>query len=277
MMRLRFASALVTMAFAATAIAPAAELGSSQPVVVAQQGPGAMNTPPAAKPKPKPPQNNGKPVVGGGQKPPGGRPPTPRPKPPGGGGQKPPGRPPTFRPRPPTPRPRPPTPRPKPPPPRPIAPWKPNRPPAYRPPNTGWQRPPWANYPRPPWANNGNRRPNYILVNPRPYNGNWGWNNGNPWTARPTYWGGGFWGAFSLFSLAAGAAIWSQNRYTTPSVGAPGYYLFENYGLQAAPCGRQNLVYIYGPNNSVMCAYPNQYVQTGTYYVDPVTLQLLVM
>jgi hypothetical protein len=57
----------------------------------------------------------------------------------------------------------------------------------------------------------------------------------------------------------------------------PGWSLFQNYGLQPAPCGPQNLVYIYGPNNSVMCAFPNMYVPAGFYYVDPMTLQLFVM
>jgi hypothetical protein len=81
----------------------------------------------------------------------------------------------------------------------------------------------------------------------------------------------------SIFTLALGQALWSQNRYATPHYGSPGWYLYENYGLQPAACGHQNLVYIYGPNNSVMCAYPNQYVFAGAYYVDPATLQLLVM
>jgi hypothetical protein len=53
--------------------------------------------------------------------------------------------------------------------------------------------------------------------------------------------------------------------------------VFQNYGLQPAPCGPQNLVYVYGPNNSVMCALPNMYVPAGFYWVDPASLQLFVM
>ncbi|MGB9651519.1 MAG: hypothetical protein WCB01_06920, partial [Candidatus Cybelea sp.] len=146
-----------------------------------------------------------------------------------------------------------------------------------RPPQPGWQRPTWANRPRPPWAHNNGWRPNYILVNPRAWGYRWAWNNGAAWVAHPAYWGGGFWGPFGLFTLAVGQGLWSQNRYVGPAPGSPGWYLFSNYGLQPAACGPQNLVYIYGPNDSVMCAYPNEYVLAGFYYIDPGTLELLVM
>jgi hypothetical protein len=116
-----------------------------------------------------------------------------------------------------------------------------------------------------------------VLVNPRPYPYNWGWNGGNQWYPQTNYWGGGFWGPLTVFSLLAGQAVWNQNRYTSPSYASPGWYVFQNYGLQSTSCGRQNLVYIYGPNNGVMCAYPNEYVVGGAYYVDPATLQLYVM
>jgi hypothetical protein len=91
------------------------------------------------------------------------------------------------------------------------------------------------------------------------------------------YWGGGFWGPFAFFTLAAGTALWNQTRFVEPGWGSPGWWLFQNYGLTPARCGPQNLVYIYGPNDSVMCAYPNMYVPPGFYYVDPGTLQLYVM
>jgi hypothetical protein len=156
-------------------------------------------------------------------------------------------------------------------------PWRPNRPPNYRPPQPGWQRPQWANRPRPSWARNNGRRPNYVLVNPRAWGSRWAWNNGVAWNARPSYWGGGFWGPFGLFTLAAGQALWTQTRHISPGPGSPGWFLFQNYGLQPATCGPQNLVYIYGPNDSVMCAFPNEYVLAGFYYVDPATLQLYVM
>ncbi len=158
-----------------------------------------------------------------------------------------------------------------------INPWHPNRKPYYRAPASNWHRPAWADYPRPPWIHSGVYRPNYVLVNPRPYAYNWGWNGGSQWYPQTNYWGGGFWGPFAVFSLLAGQAMWNQNRYTAPSYAYPGWYVFQNYGLQSTPCGRQNLVYIYGPNNGVMCAYPNEYVVSGAYYVDPASLQLYVM
>jgi hypothetical protein len=116
-----------------------------------------------------------------------------------------------------------------------------------------------------------------VLVNPRFNPNRWGWNNGVQWSVRPNYWGGGFWGPFGLFTLAAGQALWTQTRFVEPAMGSPGWWLFQNYGLQPARCGPQNLVYIYGPNDGVMCAYPNMYVLPGFYYVDPATLQLHVM
>jgi hypothetical protein len=114
-------------------------------------------------------------------------------------------------------------------------------------------------------------------VNPRWFGTRWGWNNGVPWAVNAGYWGGGFWGPFGMFTMAAGASFWNQTRFVQPGVGSPGWWLFQAYGLQPAMCGPQNLVYIYGPNDSVMCAYPNMYVLAGFYYVDPATLQLYVM
>lgn len=157
-----------------------------------------------------------------------------------------------------------------------VGPWRPNRPPQYRPPAPGVRPPAWAGRPRPPWARNNGWRAGSVLVNPRP-GGPWGWNRGVRWTPRPNYWGGGFWGPFGAFTIAAGAALWQQTRFTAPASGSPGWQLFQAYGLVPARCGPQNLVYIYGPNDGVMCAYPNMYVQAGFYYVDPATLQLYVM
>jgi hypothetical protein len=97
------------------------------------------------------------------------------------------------------------------------------------------------------------------------------------WNASANYWGGGFWGPFALFTLAAGSSVWNQTRFFEPAVGSPGWWLFQNYGLVPARCGPQNLVYIYGPNDGVMCAFPNMYVPAGFYYVDPATLTLFVM
>jgi hypothetical protein len=68
-----------------------------------------------------------------------------------------------------------------------------------------------------------------------------------------------------------------QTRHVAPTINSPGWQLFQNYGLRPALCGPQNLVYVYGPESGVMCAIPNQYVRAGFYYVDPETLQLLVL
>lgn len=158
-----------------------------------------------------------------------------------------------------------------------VNPWHPNRNPYWRAPAPGWRRPAWANAPRPSWYHTTVYRTNYVLVNPRPYASNWAWNGGYQWYPQTNYWGGGFWGPFAAVSLMAGQAIWNQNRYVQPSYAYPGWYMYQNYGLQPVACGPQNLVYIYGPNNGVMCAYPNQYVMGGVYYVDPASLQLYVM
>jgi len=114
-------------------------------------------------------------------------------------------------------------------------------------------------------------------VNPRFYGTRWAWNHGVPWYVNSGYWGGGFWGPFGAFTLAIGAPLWNQTRYFEPAWGSPGWWLYQNYGLTPARCGPHNLVYIFGPNDSVMCAYPNEYVFAGFYYVDPGTLQLYVM
>ena len=56
---------------------------------------------------------------------------------------------------------------------------------------------------------------------------------------------------------------------------SPGWHLLADYGLQQTPCGRQNLVDIWGPDNSLICALPNDAVATGDYEVDPATLTLV--
>jgi hypothetical protein len=49
----------------------------------------------------------------------------------------------------------------------------------------------------------------------------------------------------------------------------------QNYGLQQTPCGPPDLVVIWGPDNSVICAYPNNLVGPGNYGVDPSSLTLI--
>ena len=113
--------------------------------------------------------------------------------------------------------------------------------------------------------------------------GNWGWNLGQPWRPAPIYWGGGFWGPWALASLSGavffGSLLDAQDRWVVPSYQAesdsPGWHLLADYGLQQTPCGRQNLVDIWGPDNSLICALPNDAVATGDYEVDPATLTLV--
>ncbi len=261
--RARVLTALLTFNFALTAIAPAQQQQSS-PHPHPSGRPAASHPPAHQQPGGRP---QGRPTIGPGKpggparptsRPPAARPPAQHPPTQHPPAHRPPANPPPAN--------RPPT-----------TPWHPNRPPNYHPPQSGWRPPTWAAAPRPPWARNNGYHPNYVLVNPRPWWGGsaWGWNRGVQWLPATNYWGGGFWGPLALFTLAG--AIWGQTRYTAPVANSPGWTLFQSYGLQPAPCGPQNLVYIYGPNNSVMCAFPNQYVQPGFYYVDPATLQLFVM
>lgn len=151
-----------------------------------------------------------------------------------------------------------------------------NRPPNnYRPPNN---RPPNPSY-RPP--NYRPTRPPVVVVNPR-YRGHpaWYWNRGVAWYPAPAYWGGGFWGTLAI--AATSAAIFgyiagsSGDQYVSYQVqpNSPGAQLLQAYGLTQTPCGPPNLVVIYGPDNSVICAFPNNLVSAGTYSVDPSTLTI---
>jgi hypothetical protein len=55
---------------------------------------------------------------------------------------------------------------------------------------------------------------------------------------------------------------------------SPGAQLLSDYGLMQTPCGPRDLVVIWGPDNSVICAYPNGLVGAGNYELDPATLTL---
>jgi hypothetical protein len=97
------------------------------------------------------------------------------------------------------------------------------------------------------------------------------------------YWGGGFWGGFALGSLGAALAFGAiddqqaQLEYPSYEVqpDTPGALLLQNYGLQQTPCGPPDLVVIWGPDNSVICAFPNDNVAAGNYGIDPTTLTLV--
>jgi hypothetical protein len=173
------------------------------------------------------------------------------------------------------------------PPPRPNNPNPPPRPPNNnqpRPPNNNQPRPPNNNQPRPP--NPSYRPPNYrpphsvIVVNPVYRGPAWGWNRGIAWYPAPAYWGGGFWGTLAIAATSAAVFgyIYGQNNQQIVSYqvqpNSPGAQMLQNYQLTQTQCGPPNLVVIYGPNNSVICAYPNNLVSAGTYSLDPSTLTI---
>ncbi len=120
-----------------------------------------------------------------------------------------------------------------------------------------------------------------TLHNPHHWGG-WGWNHGVAWYPAPYYWGGGFWGPFWIGAadlVLLGSIIDYQDEVIYPSYqlagGSPGAELLQDYGLTQTTCGPPNLVVIWGPGNSVVCAYPNNLVSAGNYEVDPDTLTLV--
>jgi hypothetical protein len=131
------------------------------------------------------------------------------------------------------------------------------------------------------YANNGVVYHGAIVTNPV-YHGYsaWGWNGGYAWYPAPYYWGGGFWGPFAIG--AASAAVYGSivannvtyNSYQVQQESA-GAKLLSSYQLTQTHCGSANLVVIYGPNNSVICAYPNNLVSAGNYSVNSQTLTLV--
>ncbi len=119
-----------------------------------------------------------------------------------------------------------------------------------------------------------------ILHNPRHW-GWWGWNHSVIWYPVPYYWGGGFWGPWGLGATGYplfGSIIDYDDHEIYPSyeIGptSPGAQLLADYGLTQTECGPPNLVVIWGPNNSVICAYPNNLVSPGNYELDPATLTI---
>jgi hypothetical protein len=148
--------------------------------------------------------------------------------------------------------------------------------------------PPVANFPHPPFANgNGvpNNRRSYgpVLRNSRAPNGTWGWNHHVAWNPAPVYWGGGFWGPYAIASLTGdvlfGSIVDYQDQLIYPSYQvepeSPGEQFLQDYGLQQTQCGPPDLVVIWGPNNSVICAFPDGSVAPGNYEVDPETFTLV--
>ena len=130
------------------------------------------------------------------------------------------------------------------------------------------------------YANNGYAYHGATVTNPY-YHGVWGWNGGVAWYPAPYYWGGGFWGSFAVGVTSAavyGSIVAANNAtYTSYQVQpqSPGAKLLTSYGLTQTQCGPPNLVVIYGPNNSVICAYPNKLVSAGNYSVNSQTLTIV--
>jgi hypothetical protein len=130
--------------------------------------------------------------------------------------------------------------------------------------------------------NNNNVNINRTVINNPVYYGGgaWGWNRGVAWAPAYGYYGGGFWGALAIGVTSAavyGAIVSSNNQtYTSYQVqpSSPGATLLANYQLQQVQCGPPNLVVIYGPDNSVICAYPNNLVAAGNYNLNTETLSL---
>ena len=133
-------------------------------------------------------------------------------------------------------------------------------------------------------VNNNNINVNRtVIVNPV-YRGGpaWGWNRGVIWVPAPAYYGGGFWGPFAIgvtTVLVWGTIVNSQTHQTITSYqvqpSSPGATLLSNYGLTQVQCGPPNLVVIYGPNNSAICANPNSLVSAGEYTVDSSNLSIV--
>jgi hypothetical protein len=123
----------------------------------------------------------------------------------------------------------------------------------------------------------GNHR---VVADPRYHGAPWGWNRGVTWNPAPNYWGGGFWGPFALG--AAAAALFGSIYYNDETLASyqvepdsPGAQLLANYQLTQVPCGPPDLVVIFGLDNSVICAEPNDLVAAGEYQLDPSQLTIV--
>lgn len=109
----------------------------------------------------------------------------------------------------------------------------------------------------------------------------YGWNAGVAWYPAPIYYGGAFWGAYYVGAATAVAygSVVAANNVTIASYQVepqtPGAKLLTSYKLTQTQCGPPDLVVIYGPNDSAICAKPNQLVAAGNYSVDPTTLSLV--
>jgi hypothetical protein len=132
------------------------------------------------------------------------------------------------------------------------------------------------------YVNNGYVYHGAVVTNPVYYRyPTWGWNGGVAWYPAPYYYGGGFWGPFAVgvASAAVFGSIVAANNVTYTSYEiqpeSPGAKLLASYQLTQTPCGPPGLVVIYGPNNSVICAHPNNLVAAGNYSVNSSNLTIV--
>jgi hypothetical protein len=118
-----------------------------------------------------------------------------------------------------------------------------------------------------------------VIGNPRRW-GWWAWNRYAIWHPLTSYWGGGFWGRWSMLNppVLYGSVAGYDDRQLFASYGvasqSPGAQILRDYGLTQTECGATNLVVIWGPDSSVICAYPNGLVGAGNYELDPASLTL---
>ena len=98
--------------------------------------------------------------------------------------------------------------------------------------------------------------------------------------------GGSFWGAFAIGAVTGGIIgattsgnngdTYVENNYYIVEQGTPGYTLLADYQLTQTRCDDiNNLVVINGPENSRICAFPNDIVPVGFYSIDLDTLSLV--
>jgi hypothetical protein len=87
--------------------------------------------------------------------------------------------------------------------------------------------------------------------------------------------------AIGVTSAAVGAAVYGSvvsndvtyNSYQVQP-NTPGETFLSNYQLVQVQCGPSGLVVVYGPQNSVICANPNNLVAAGSYNLNTDTLSL---
>jgi hypothetical protein len=108
----------------------------------------------------------------------------------------------------------------------------------------------------------------------------WGWNSGVVWGPVPYYYGGGFWGPYALGAATAatfGIIYYNNQKIESYQVqpDTPGSKLLASYHLTQVPCGPPNLVVIFGPNDSAICAKPNDLVSAGNYSVNSDSLTIV--